>query len=112
MSAFDRCSGLTSVIIGENVTNIGYYAFYRCYGLTNMTIPNNVTNIAEEAFYKCNNITDVYCYPNPTNLTWGPATDDFDENKPPQCHVKAEYLTAYQTKFGSTVNVTFIGDLT
>ena len=41
--AFDRCSGLTSVTIGNSVTNIGNQAFYGCSGLTSVTIPNSVT---------------------------------------------------------------------
>lgn len=52
-SAFEDCSGLTSITIPEGVTNIGGYAFHYCRGLTSVTIPNGVTNIGSYAFYGC-----------------------------------------------------------
>ena len=48
--AFNRCSGLTSVTIGNSVTSIGYWAFKGCSGLTSVTIPNSVTSISKYAF--------------------------------------------------------------
>ncbi|WP_305156022.1 leucine-rich repeat domain-containing protein, partial [uncultured Duncaniella sp.] len=44
-SAFDGCSGLTSVTIPNSVTSIGNYAFKGCSRLTSVTIPNSVTSI-------------------------------------------------------------------
>ena len=58
-SAFDGCSGLTSVTIGNSVTSIGNYAFKGCSGLTSVTIPNSVTSIGEYAFYGCSGLTSV-----------------------------------------------------
>ena len=52
-SAFDGCSGLTSVTIPESVTSIGRGAFEDCTGLTSVTIPNSVTSIGDYAFYGC-----------------------------------------------------------
>ena len=83
--AFYKCSGLTSVTIGNSVTSIGNYAFEGCTGLTSVTIPNSVTsievgafkncsgltsvnigngvkNIYEQAFANCAELIDVYCY--------------------------------------------------
>ena len=51
--AFNGCSGLTSVTIGNSVTRIGSFAFSGCSGLTSVTIPNSVTSIGSSAFYKC-----------------------------------------------------------
>ena len=48
--AFNGCTGLTSVTIGNSVTSIGEYAFCACRGLTEITIPNSVTSIGEDAF--------------------------------------------------------------
>jgi len=45
--AFEGCSGLTSVTIGNSVTSIGDGAFYECSGLTSVNIPNSVTSIGE-----------------------------------------------------------------
>ncbi len=57
--AFNNCSGLTSVTIGNSVTTIGDYAFYNCTGLTSVTIPNSVTTIGKCAFRGCSVLTSV-----------------------------------------------------
>ena len=57
--AFYRCSGLTSVTIGNSVTSIGDYAFGDCSGLTSVTIPNSVTSIGSSAFSGCSGLTSV-----------------------------------------------------
>ena len=57
--AFYRCSGLTSVMIGDGVTSIGYRAFSYCSGLTSVTIPDSVTRIGDYAFYNCSGLTSV-----------------------------------------------------
>ena len=59
-SAFEYCSGLTSVTIGNSVTSIGSFAFIVCSGLTSVTIPNSVTSIGNEAFTECSGLTSVY----------------------------------------------------
>ena len=58
--AFYGCTGLTSVTIGDSVTNICKRAFYECSGLMRITISNRVTSITDEAFYNCTNLTGVY----------------------------------------------------
>ena len=58
-SAFENCSGLTSVTIPNSVTSIGVWAFYECSGLTSITIPNSVTSIGESAFSWCSSLTSV-----------------------------------------------------
>ena len=57
--AFCQCSGLTSVTIGNSVTSIGNFAFYKCSGLTSVTIPNSVTSIGNKAFCECSGLTSV-----------------------------------------------------
>ena len=57
--AFNYCSGLTSVTIGNSVTSIGDCAFADCYGLTSVTIPNSVTSIGGAAFYGCSGLIFV-----------------------------------------------------
>ena len=59
-SAFEGCSGLTSVTIGNSVTSIGNYAFNNCSGLTSVTIGNSVTSIGEDAFSDCSGLTSVH----------------------------------------------------
>ena len=58
--AFNNCSGLTSVTIGNGVTSIGENAFYNCRSLTSITIPDSVTSIGSYAFESCNNLQDIY----------------------------------------------------
>ena len=48
--AFQGCTALTSVTIGNSVKSIGEYAFYECTGLTSVTIGNSVTSIGGAAF--------------------------------------------------------------
>ena len=57
--AFCRCTGLTSVTIGNSVTSIGGDAFNGCTRLTNITIPYGVTKIGALAFRGCAGLTSV-----------------------------------------------------
>ena len=58
-SAFEDCTGLTSITIPNCVTSIGISAFYGCTGLTSITIPDSVTSIGNEAFRGCTGLTSV-----------------------------------------------------
>ena len=58
--AFYNCSMLTSVTIGNGVTNIGEQAFYKCSGLTSVTIGDSVTSIGSAAFEDCSGLTSIY----------------------------------------------------
>ena len=51
MFAFIKCSGLTRIIIPDSVTKIGQGAFIGCFGLACITIPRTVTEIADEVFF-------------------------------------------------------------
>ena len=83
-SAFEGCSGLTSVTIPnsvvtidywafsgcnitsleipDGVTEIGYGAFCSCEELTSVIIPKTLVNIGDSAFSHCRALTDVYSY--------------------------------------------------
>lgn len=58
-SAFQGCTGLTSVTIPDSVTKIRAWAFFGCTGLTSVTIPGSVTNIEARAFSDCTGLTSV-----------------------------------------------------
>ena len=58
-SAFAYCSGLTSITIPNSVMTIGSSAFAYCSGLTSITIPNSVTSIGSSAFKKCSGLTSI-----------------------------------------------------
>ncbi|GEM_PF-5993911 len=56
--AFADCEGLTDIIIGDSVINIGNGAFAHCDGLTGITIPDGVS-IGNFVFEYCKGLTDV-----------------------------------------------------
>jgi hypothetical protein len=58
-SAFDGCTGLTSVTIPMYAETIGIYAFRNCTGLASVTIPASVTTIGTQAFAGCTALRDV-----------------------------------------------------
>ena len=65
-NAFQFCSSLTSVVIPEGVTSIGYNAFQFCSSLTSVVIPEGVTSIGSYAFSSCSSLTNVTL---PSSLT-------------------------------------------
>jgi len=74
-SAFESCSGLTSVTIPVSVTSIGNSAFEFCRSLTSVTIPVSVTSIGDDAFKSCSSLTSVMIPASVTSIgTW--AFDD------------------------------------
>lgn len=58
-SAFDGCSGITSINLPSTLTGIGGYAFEYCTGLSKIQIPKHTTSIANGAFYSCSNLTEI-----------------------------------------------------
>ncbi len=58
-SAFNGCSGLTSVTIPNSVRSIGSEAFFGCSSLTSVDIPNSVISIGIFAFNGCSSLTSV-----------------------------------------------------
>lgn len=58
-SAFENCTGLTSVSIPSSVTNIGRFAFQNCFRLESVTVPSSVTSIGEGAFWSCISLLSI-----------------------------------------------------
>jgi hypothetical protein len=96
------------------VTSIGGYAFEGCTGLTSVTIGNGVESIGEYAFANCPELLDVYCYAEKVPST---ESDAFDAEGIANAtlHVPANAVKSYGaswTSFGtitSTVEVSSVG---
>ena len=56
---FEGCDALTTLNIGNNVTNIPDNVFCGCSGIASVTIPNSVTQIGNSAFRGCSGITSL-----------------------------------------------------
>ena len=69
-SAFQGCSGLTSVTIPNSVTSILGNAFEGCSGLTFVTIGNSVKSIPYRAFYGCSSLISVTIGNKVTSIDW------------------------------------------
>ena len=57
--AFEQCSKLTTLNIGQDLEEVGTHAFYGCSNITKLTLPNTITTIGDGAFYNCSSITEV-----------------------------------------------------
>lgn len=56
---FSGCSGLTSYVIPDHITEIGDSTFNKCANLKSVTIPDSVTKIAPNAFTACTSLESI-----------------------------------------------------
>lgn len=59
VSPFYNNSEIKAVVIGEGVTNVGDCVFEDCSGLTSVVVPDSVTQINKYAFSCCTSLADV-----------------------------------------------------
>ncbi len=59
MYSFDNCSKLETVVLPMSIDRIGRYAFQKCTGITSITIPDNVIETDECTFLECENLKNV-----------------------------------------------------
>ena len=57
--AFQGCYNLESITLPTSITKIEGRAFYNCTSLSNITIPNSVVDLKSEAFYGCSSLRDI-----------------------------------------------------
>lgn len=57
--AFQNCTTMTTVMLGNKILSIGSYAFEGCKALTSIVIPNAVTSLGGYAFQNCSSMTSV-----------------------------------------------------
>ena len=53
-SAFEGCSKLTTLNLGQKLETVGGCAFQNCSNITKLTFPDATTTIGNSAFYYCN----------------------------------------------------------
>lgn len=58
-SAFNGCTSLTNVTLGDGVTKIGTNAFIRCTQISSITIGSRVSSIGKNAFNGCTALTNA-----------------------------------------------------
>ena len=57
--SFYSCTNLTSVIVGNSVASIGTYAFKGCTSLTTLVLPNSLNKFEYSAFADCTNLSSI-----------------------------------------------------
>lgn len=57
--AFENCSNLIGIILGDSFEEIKEYAFRNCNNLTNIIFGKNLETIGNAAFAYCNNLTSI-----------------------------------------------------
>ena len=90
-------AGITSYIIPDEVTTIGYSAFWLCDKLGSVTIGSNVTKISDKAFFGCDELIAVYCT-SYTPPTIGSYVFQYQRLK---IYVPISALYSYQTAWSS-----------
>ena len=58
-SAFQGCSKLTTLNLGEDMQVVGNDAFNGCKNVTKLTFPDAITTIGDRAFLNCSSVTEV-----------------------------------------------------
>ena len=57
---FTQCKNITSITFPESLTTIGTYAFNGCSGLTSLTIDKNISTTGYNAFAGCRGLENLY----------------------------------------------------
>ena len=71
--AFQNCTNITRVIIGDNVELIGSYAFEGCTNLKTVKIPNSVTSMGGSTggvFKGCSNLSSIFIPSSVKTMGW------------------------------------------
>ena len=129
-----------TLVIEEGVKEIGKWAFiqfninsvtlpqslrviktdaFRNSTMSIIDIPSTVTYIEAGAFHYCEQLYDVYCYAKAEDILWGGSNLDFITGegtasypypRTTKMHVLPTRLAAFQSKYGTSLNVTFTAE--
>ena len=58
-SAFEGCSKLTTLNLGQKLETVGGCAFQNCSNITKLTFPDATTTIGNSAFMYCSSVTEI-----------------------------------------------------
>lgn len=103
--AFYGCSGLTSITLPSDLTEIGNWAFNECSGLTSITLPSGVTEIGEFAFHRCSGLTSIYVYTEKLPKMGRSVFGDCDAKKCTVYVPKGTYDDYWLSEFGYFENI-------
>lgn len=67
-SAFINCASITSVVIPDSVTNIGFSAFKNCKSLKSVIMGNGVTRLGDMSFEGCDSLVNLQLSQSITNI--------------------------------------------
>ena len=129
-----------TLVIEEGVKEIGKWAFiqfninsvtlpqslrviktdaFRNSTMSTIDIPSTVTYIEAGAFHYCEQLYDVYCYAKAEDILWGGSNLDFITGegtgsypypRTTKMHVFPTRVAAFQSKYGTSLNVTFTAE--
>ena len=129
-----------TLVIQEGVKEIGKWAFiqfninsvtlpqslrviktdaFRNSTMSIIDIPSTVTYIEAGAFHYCEQLYDVYCYAKAEDILWGGSNLDFITGEgtgsypyphTTKMHVFPTRVAAFQSKYGTSLNVTFTAE--
>ena len=58
-NCFEKCDGLTSIIIPSTVKSMGEWCFSDCSGLTSINIPSSITKLEGDCFSGCSSLKNI-----------------------------------------------------
>ena len=67
---FYMCNNIDSVVLCNNVVEIGKDAFYKCKGIRHIVIPNSVKTMGSHVFLGCENLESVQLSENLKSIEW------------------------------------------
>ena len=70
MRAFYKCNNVESVVLGNNIVEIGRNAFDGCKSLQSIVIPNSVVTMGSHVFCGCESLESVQLSENLKSIEW------------------------------------------